>query len=139
MLRPPRRLVENSGTFVIQVPTAAQLQLTYRVGQHSLRDEPDKLRQSGVELFQIEPHDLPFVEGCSAWLACTVIPEPHNQEAYDLFIGEVVGAWADTRVFKDGHWHFESADPTLRSLHYIAGGHFYAIGAALAAEPEGPA
>lgn len=130
-----RELVENSGTFVIQVPTAAQLQLTYRVGQHSLRDEPDKLRRSGVELFQIEPHDQPFVEGCSAWLACTVIPEPHNQEAYDLFIGEVVGAWADTRVFKDGHWQFEHADPALRSLHYIAGGHFYAIGAALDAGP----
>lgn len=133
-----RELVENSGTFVIQVPTAAQLQLTYRVGQHSLRDEPDKLQRSGVELFQIEPHALPFVKGCSAWLACTVIPEPHNQEAYDLFIGEVVGAWADTRVFKDGHWQFESADPTLRSLHYIAGGHFYAIGAALDAEPDEP-
>jgi flavin reductase (DIM6/NTAB) family NADH-FMN oxidoreductase RutF len=126
-----RELVENSGTFVIQVPTVGQLQLAYRVGQHSLRDEPDKLRRSGVELFQIEPHDLPFVDGCSAWLACTLIPEPHNQEAYDLFIGEVVGAWADTRVFNDGHWQFEKADPSLRSLHYIAGGHFYAIGAAL--------
>ncbi len=133
-----RELVEASGTFVIQVPTVAQLQLAYRVGQHSLRDEPDKLQRSGVELFQIEPHDLPFVAGCSAWLACKVIPEPHNQEAYDLFIGEVVGAWADSRVFKDGHWQFESTDPTLRSLHYIAGGRFYAIGDALDAEREGP-
>ncbi|RYH27257.1 MAG: flavin reductase, partial [Alcaligenaceae bacterium] len=47
---------------------------------------------------------------------------------YDLFIAEIEAAWADTRVFKDGHWHFETADPELRSLHYIAGGHFYAIG-----------
>lgn len=133
-----RELVEASGTMVIQVPTVAQLQLTYRVGQHSLRDEPDKLQRSGVELFQIEPHNLPFVQGCSAWLACKVIPEPHNQESYDLFIGEVVGAWADSRVFKDGHWQFESADPTLRSLHYIAGGRFYAIGDALDVEREGP-
>ena len=75
----------------------------------------------------------------AAWLACTVIREPHNQEAYDLFIGEVVGAWAHTRVFKDGHWQFDSADPSLRSLHYIAGGHFYAIGAALDANREGEA
>jgi flavin reductase (DIM6/NTAB) family NADH-FMN oxidoreductase RutF len=74
---------------------------------------------------------LPFVAGCSAWLACRVIPEPHNQNSYDLFIGEVIGAWADTRVFSDGHWHFEQADPSWRSLHYIAGGHFYAIGEAL--------
>jgi flavin reductase (DIM6/NTAB) family NADH-FMN oxidoreductase RutF len=131
-----RELVDRSGAFVIQTPTAAQLKLTYRVGQHSLRDEPDKLRRSGVELFQIDQHDLPFVEGCSAWLACRVIPEPHNQEAYDLFIGEVIGAWADSRVFSDGHWQFESADPTWRSLHYIAGGHFYAIGAALDANRD---
>ncbi len=126
-----RELVEKSGLFVIQVPTAAQLRLTHEVGTRSLFDEADKLPRSGVELFEVPDHDQPFVAGCSAWLACRLIPEPHNQSSYDLFIGEVVGAWADTRVFKDGHWHFESADPAWRSLHYIAGGHFYAIGEAL--------
>ncbi|MCI8211286.1 flavin reductase [Pseudomonas sp. S25] len=126
-----RELVEKSGLFVIQVPTAAQLRLTHEVGTRSLFDEADKLQRSGVELFDVPGHDQPFVAGCSAWLACRLIPEPHNQSSYDLFIGEVVGAWADTRVFKDGHWHFESADPAWRSLHYIAGGHFYAIGEAL--------
>lgn len=125
-----RELVEKSGIFVIQVPTVAQLDLTYRVGHHSLADTPDKLARSGVELFGIDGHDMPFVAGCSAWLACRLISEPHNQDRYDLFIGEVVGAWADTRVFANGHWHFETADPAWRSLHYIAGGHFYAIGEA---------
>ena len=131
-----RELVEGSGVFVIQVPTAAQLKLTHAVGTHSLADEPDKLQRAGVELFNIPGFDMPFVAGCSAWLACRVIPEPHNQETYDLFIGEVIGAWADTRVFKDGHWGFEQADPALRSLHYIAGGHFYAIGEALVVEAD---
>ncbi|MET0611141.1 MAG: flavin reductase family protein [Pseudomonas caspiana] len=129
-----RELVEQSGVFVIQVPTAAQLRLTHDVGTRSLSDEADKQQRSGVELFRIPGHDLPFVAGCSAWLACRLIPEPHNQSTYDLFIGEVIGAWADTRVFKDGHWHFETADPAWRSLHYIAGGHFYAIGDALDVE-----
>ncbi|MDQ0569915.1 flavin reductase (DIM6/NTAB) family NADH-FMN oxidoreductase RutF [Variovorax paradoxus] len=123
-----RELVEKSGIFAIQVPTVAQLALTYQVGHRSLYDEPGKLSKSGVELFSIDGHDLPFVAGCSAWLACKVVSEPHNQQTYDLFIGEIVGAWSDTRVFKDGHWNFETADPALRSLHYIAGGHFYAIG-----------
>ena len=123
-----RELVEKSGTFVIQVPNVAQLDLTYQVGHRSLFDEPGKLAKSGVELFAMDGYDLPFVAGCSAWLACKVVPEPHNQKTYDLFIGEIVGAWSDTRVFKDGHWTFETADPALRSLHYIAGGHFYAIG-----------
>ncbi|KAB2898163.1 MAG: flavin reductase family protein [Burkholderiaceae bacterium] len=133
-----RALVDGSGLFVLQVPTAAQLKLTHAVGTRSLHSEPDKLERSGVELFGMQGWDLPFVAGCSAWLACRLVPEPHNQQAYDLFIGEVVGAWADTRVFKDGHWHFESAGPDWRSLHYIAGGHFYAIGSPLSAE-GGPA
>jgi hypothetical protein len=42
-----------------------------------------------------------------------------------------------TRVFsEDGHWQFGMADPAWRSLHYIAGGHFYAIGAALDANRD---
>jgi flavin reductase (DIM6/NTAB) family NADH-FMN oxidoreductase RutF len=129
-----RELIEQSGAFVIQVPTAAQLQLTHEVGSKSLVSTPDKLAGAGVELFGISGHDLPFVAGCSAWLACRLVPEPHNQQAYDLFIGEVVGAWADTRVFKNGHWHFESAGPEWRSLHHVAGGHFYAIGEPMAAQ-----
>lgn len=129
-----RDLIEKSGTFVIQVPTAAQLQLTNTVGTLSLSTEPDKLKKSGVELFGIGGHDLPFVAGCSAWLACKLIPEPHNQQTYDLFIGEVVGAWADTRVFRDGRWHFEDAAPSWRSLHHVAGGNFYAIGEPLSVE-----
>ena len=123
-----RELLEASGVFVIQVPTVTQLDLTYQVGHRSLHQEQDKLARSGVELFTIEGEELPLVAGCSAWLACRQIPELHNQETYDLFIGEIVGAWADARVFKDGHWTFETAPQALRSLHYIAGGNFYAIG-----------
>ncbi len=123
-----RELVERSGRFVIQVPTVAQLQLTHEVGTLSLLNEPDKAKHIGVDFFEIDGHDLPFVAGCSAWLACKLVQEPHNQQAYDLFIGEVIGAWSDTRVFKDGHWHYQDADPKWRSLHYVAGGNFYAIG-----------
>ncbi len=123
-----RAMIEQSGTFVIQVPTVAQAKLTHTLGTLSLATMPNKLKISGVELFRIEGHELPFVAGCSAWLACKLIPEPHNQQTYDLFIGEVVGAWADTRVCDNGRWHFEDADPAWRSLHHVAGGNFYAIG-----------
>lgn len=128
-----RALIEHSGRFVIQVPTAAQLQLTYEVGSISRTDTPDKLERTAVSWFGIDGMDLPFVSGCAGWLACRLLPEAHNQEAYDLFIGEVVGAWADTRAFANGHWQFEHADAAWRSLHYIAGGQFYAIGDALKA------
>ena len=51
-----RELVERSGRFVIQVPTA-QLRLTHAVGSHSLAERPDKLREAGVTLFDVEGHD----------------------------------------------------------------------------------
>lgn len=131
-----RELVEHSGLFVINIPTVAQLQLTHDVGSHSLADAPDKLARFHVKLFDTGEHAAPLVAGCSAWLVCKLIPEPHNQQTYDLFIGEVVGAWADSRVFSDGHWHFETADPQWRSLHYIAGGQFYAIGESMTVAEE---
>ena len=39
-------------------------------------------------------------------------------------------------VERGGRWHFETADPAWRSLHHVAGGHFYAIGEALTAAAE---
>jgi flavin reductase (DIM6/NTAB) family NADH-FMN oxidoreductase RutF len=129
-----RELIERSGSFIVQVPTVAQLQQTSILGSISLRDHPDKLAQAGTTLFEVEGQDQPFVAGCSAWLACRFIAEPHIQTAYDLFVAEVVGAWADSRAFSKGRWHLETADPSFRSLHHIAGGRFYATGEALDAE-----
>lgn len=126
-----RSLAEEAGLFCIQVPTATQAVLTHAVGTTSLHDDPDKLDKAGVALFDMPEHDLPFVAGCSAWLVCRLISEPSIESRYDLFIGEIIAAWADDRVFRDGHWMFETADPALRSLHYVAGGHFYAIGEAI--------
>ncbi|MFC3912540.1 flavin reductase family protein [Pseudaeromonas sharmana] len=129
-----RTLIEKSGAFVLQIPTVNQLRLTHAVGNRSLADDEQKLAHCGVTLFDAAEGLGPLVEGCSAWLYCRLIPEPHNQQTYDLFIGEVTSAWADARAFRDGHWQFEHADPRWRSLHYVAGGHFYAIGAALDVE-----
>lgn len=126
-----RELIERSSEFVLQVPTVQQAAMTHAVGSISLSDEPGKLSKCGVELFRTDGLNVPLVAGCAAWLYCKVVAEPHVQTAYDLFIGEVIGAWADDRVFRDGHWHYESAGPEWRSLHYIAGGHFYAIGDAV--------
>jgi flavin reductase (DIM6/NTAB) family NADH-FMN oxidoreductase RutF len=133
-----RALIEQSGQFVIQVPTAAQLALTYRLGSVSAHEDSQKLAHAGATLFRIDGQDAPLVEGCAAWLICKLLPEPHIQQAYDLFIGEVTAAWADSRVFEGGHWHFEHAGPEWRSLHYIAGGHFYAIGEALDVQTDEP-
>ena len=76
----------------------------------------------------------PLPAGCIGWLECRVIDEPHIQRTYDLFLGEVVAAWADPAVYSDGRWHFESGGDALRSLHYIAGGAFFSTGEAFDAK-----
>ena len=149
-----RELVEASGHFALQLPTVPMAALTEAIGTESAHTHPDKLTEAiGTESAHTHPdklqrhavplfdapalpdiaaeHNPPLVQGCAAWLVCRVIPEPHNQQAYDLFIGEVVAAWADDRVFRNGHWEFDTAPDALRTLHYVAGGQFYATGASV--------
>lgn len=120
-----RGLIEKSGHFAVQIPTARQAALVLEMGE-SRHDNPDKMKNVG--LFYQEGFDVPLVKDCAAWIVCQLIEEPHNQKTYDLFIGKVLGAWADDRVFNDGHWIFDAAPDELRTLHYVAGGQFYAIG-----------
>ena len=128
-----RELVEASGFFALQLPTVPLAALTVALGTDTAKTTPDKLQRHGVAFFEApgQPAQTtpPLVQGCAAWLLCRVVPEPHNQQAYDLFIGEVVAAWADDRVFRNGHWEFDTAPDDLRTLHYVAGGQFYATGA----------
>lgn len=123
-----RALVEGSGLFALQLPTVPQAALTVGIGTDSAVTEPRKLVKHGVQLFDAPGLAVPLVAGCAAWLVCKLIPDPHNQQSYDLFIAEVVAAWADERVFRNGHWEFDSAPAELRTLHYVAGGQFFAIG-----------
>ena len=124
-----RGLVDASGVFALNVPCRAQAQATLDVGSISARDihEGDKFSRFGLDTFPATKIDVPLLEGCVAWLECKVISEPHNQKTYHLFIGEVVAAWADSRVFSEGHWHF-TEDDSLRTIHYVAGGNFLSIG-----------
>ena len=129
-----RGLIEASGMFALNIPCRALAAETLGVGTDSAVTVPDKLVRHGVSTFTAGDLDVPLVDGCVGWLACRVLPEPHNQQAYDLFIGEVVAAWADPRVFSDGRWHFEDAPDELRTLHYVAGGQFYVTGESLVVE-----
>ncbi len=121
-----RQLLEGSGTFVLQVPCVAQADLVQTVG-NTTGAETDKFTRYGVQVFAGEHTEAPLLEGCVAWLECRLLPEPHTQQTYDLFLGEVVAAYADERVFREGHWHFEGQD-ALRTLHHVAGGHFLTVG-----------
>ncbi|WP_370601363.1 flavin reductase family protein [Pseudomonas nitroreducens] len=122
-----RHLVENSGAFVIQLPSRQQAELTLAVGS-SNGGEMNKFEQLDIRTTRARHIEAPIVEGCVAYLECKVISEPNNQEKYDLFIAEVVAAYADERAFSNGRWHFPNDE--LRTIHYQASGAFFATGEA---------
>lgn len=126
-----RELVEKSNLFAVQIPVVAQANSVMAAGSLSRHNCPTKLADSAISLFYQDGFDVPLVNGCAAWLICRLIPEAHNQQTYDLLIGEVLAAWADDQVFSDGHWHFDEVGDEKKTIHHIAGGQFYITGKGL--------
>ncbi len=131
-----RVLLEASGVFAVGVPRAAQADMVFRVGSVSARDVPgqDKFTAFGIAHFPATRIDVPLVADCIGWLECRLIPEPAVQQAHDLFVGEVLAAWADERAFADGKFRpLDDTPPDWRTLHHLGAGHFVVPGRQLRA------
>ena len=121
-------MADAGGGFGIVVPGAALLDLTYAVGSASGR-ETDKFARYGIAAATGPILGMPVLEqGCAAWLECRWIREPHTEQAYDTFFGEVVAAAADRRIFENGHWSFTDANAALHTLHHLGAGKFVVAG-----------
>ena len=129
-----RDLVLASGTFALNLPCRALADLAYTVGSVSGRDQ-DKFTRYGIETFDGSLLGLPLIAGCVGWLECRLIPEPHAQQAYDSFFGEVVSAQADARVFADGRWSFRADNSDLHTLHHLGAGLFAVPAQTVQAQP----
>jgi flavin reductase (DIM6/NTAB) family NADH-FMN oxidoreductase RutF len=125
-----RELVLASGQFALSLPCRAMAELAYTVGSVSGRDAADaaggadKFTRCGIDRFDGPVLALPLVAGCVAWLECRLIAEPHAQQVYDTFFGEVVSAQADARVFAHGRWSFRDDNADLHTLHHLGAGLF---------------
>ena len=123
-----RELIEGSGEFALCLPCRAQSDLTFTVGSVSGRaphaQAPDKFQRYGIETFDGPVLGLPLVAGCIAWLECRLISEPHAQQAYDTFFGEVVSAQADDGVFANGRFSFHDDNTALHTIHHLGAGVF---------------
>lgn len=128
-----RELVAASGTFGICIPGAAAIDMTYAVGSATGRDI-DKFAQFGIASITGPEFGLPLIEaGCSAWMECRLISEPHTEDAYDTCFGEVVAAAADPRVFANGRWKFDAGNEPLHTIHHLGGGNFVRSSSTVAA------
>ncbi len=120
-----RKLVDESGEFVVNVPTVKLLDAVYAIGQVS-GEETDKFDEHALVTSPASIVRAPLLEGCAAWLECRVIPEPEIREKYDLYVADVVAAWADDASFVEGVWRF--ATDADRTLHHLSAGAFVTSG-----------
>ncbi|RIY31967.1 hypothetical protein CKF54_05870 [Psittacicella hinzii] len=124
-----RVLVEKSGHFMVQIPVADQLDTIISLGTQSLADNPNKLAESGLELFTVEEaRGLPMMQGAVAWLLCSLIPDQYLNEHSNMLIARVEQAWVAEEVFDNGYWDLDNCPPEKSPLHYVAGGKFYTVG-----------
>jgi flavin reductase (DIM6/NTAB) family NADH-FMN oxidoreductase RutF len=130
-----RTLLEAAGEFALNIPCVALADATLTVGNTSGHDGVDKFERYGLGAFAGRATGAPLVEGCVGWLECRLLREPHIEQAYDLFLAEVVAAQADSRVFQGGRWSFAPEHEALRTIHHVAGGAFFSVGPMLQGKP----
>lgn len=122
-----RKLIDASGEFVVSIPSVkASSELLY-VGSESKNDNRQKLDKIKDRLIDVKGFIHPLPDDCLAHLSFKVIEMPENQKTYDLFIGELVHAVADSRYF-DGHFKSDVADDGSLTVHYVSGEHCFKLG-----------
>ena len=129
-----RSLVDQSGELVVQVPPKRMVDVVDAVGNCSGKSV-DKWDRFAIERATAAKVKAPLVEGCTAWLECKVLDEPDIADKYDLFVVEVVAAWADDAAFANGRWR-DDLKEELRSLHHVAGGSYFVDGKPIRAQPR---
>jgi flavin reductase (DIM6/NTAB) family NADH-FMN oxidoreductase RutF len=110
-------LVQGAGAFGLSFPARPMAAAVARAGQLSGRAVDHKLAALGLEYEADELTGVPFLVGCVAAVACSVVdalaPGDHS-----LFIGQVESAEADPLAFGDG-WTL--ADESVAPFAHLGG------------------
>ena len=110
-------LIEETGEFVLNLPTVDIIKETLACGRTSGRDH-DKFSETGLTPLPARKVKAPIIKECIAHLECKL----HNQlKAGDhtIFVGEVIEAYANKGVFTD-KYNIDEA----RMLYHLGGNVF---------------
>jgi flavin reductase (DIM6/NTAB) family NADH-FMN oxidoreductase RutF len=124
-VRPGRHshgLIMEAGEFVVNLPTADQVEVVDYCGQVSGRDV-DKWAACGLTPAPASKVRTPLIAECPIALECRVTHRL-SLGSHDLFIGEVLAVQADAEVLTGpGGTDFEGAQ-----LLAFVGGHYHRLG-----------
>ena len=117
--RHSHKLIEESGEFIINIPTLELLQSTYACGTFSGRSY-DKFKKAGLTPMPAKKVKTPAIKECIAHLECTVEDQIKTGD-HTIFVGKIIEAYADHAVFT------ESYDLKNARILFHNGGNNFAI------------
>ncbi len=112
------QMIEKTKEFVVNVPTMEILEKVVGCGTISGR-VADKFEKFGLTPRKAKAIKTPAIEECVAHLECKLVDKVKTGD-HTLFIGEVLAAYVNEGIFKDGLYELEKVEEI-----YQIGGHDY--------------
>jgi len=113
-------LIEESGEFVINVPTLDILQSVYACGSFSGRSF-DKFKKAELTPIPAKKVKAPAIRECIAHIECTV-DSKFTTGDHTVFVGNIVAAYANPGVFTERY-----VLKHARMLYHAGGNNFFVL------------
>ncbi len=111
-------LIEESGEFVVNIPTMEILQAVYACGSLTGRSF-DKFKKANLTPIPAKKVKAPAIQECIAHLECEVDGQFTTGD-HTIFVGKILEAYADMGVFADGGYDIKR----VRMLYHAGGNNF---------------
>ena len=113
------KLIEETGAFVVNIPTKDLLEQVELCGSESGR-YLDKFEASGLTAKPAKTVKPPIIEECIGHLECRVVNK-FSAGDHTIFVGEVLAAYADEGLFVEiYHFPINKSVKQSKSLNYPA-------------------
>jgi flavin reductase (DIM6/NTAB) family NADH-FMN oxidoreductase RutF len=117
--RHSHKLIEESGEFVVNIPTLEILQAVYACGSLTGRSF-NKFKKAGLTAVAGRKVKTPAIRECVAQIEC-IVHDKFTTGDHTVFVGRIVASYADMGVFT------ESYDMKKARLLYHAGGNNFLV------------
>ncbi|WP_021170807.1 Flavin reductase like domain protein [Sporomusa ovata DSM 2662] len=107
--------IRDTGEFVVNIPPASMSEQVM-ICSRDYPPEVDEFVKANLQPHLSQQVQVPGVEGCLAWLECTLVEEIIRKN-YSLVIGKVVNLAVDQQSFNEaGEMDYEKAQPLSAML-----------------------
>jgi len=111
-------LIEESGEFIVNIPTMEILQAVYACGSLTGRSF-DKFKKTSLTQMPAKKVKAPAIRECIAHLECEVDGQLTTGD-HTIFVGKILEAYADTGIFTESGYDLKKA----RVLYHAGGNNF---------------